>query len=209
MGDGGYVIPEDLEDLVACFSPGVGGSSSFESDLADRGIKIFLADRTVTGPAIAHPGFTFRSSFVASYTDTAAKLISLEEWSAEAEEVGDLILQMDIEGFEYEVIHSLTERLLKRFRIIVVEFHHLHQLLNCNHFGYMSRAFAKLRQFHDVVYINANYVDGSVFLHGMEIPKMMEFTFYRRDRIAGKSNEENSGAELELPIQRLPSGWRD
>jgi hypothetical protein len=30
-GDGGYLVPDDLEDVAACFSPGVDDRASFES----------------------------------------------------------------------------------------------------------------------------------------------------------------------------------
>src|SRR5262245_53497979 len=30
-GDGGYLVPDDLDDVVACFSPGVGAVASFEA----------------------------------------------------------------------------------------------------------------------------------------------------------------------------------
>ena len=43
-GDGGYLIPNDLEGIEVCFSPGVEGTADFERDLANRGIKCFFAD---------------------------------------------------------------------------------------------------------------------------------------------------------------------
>jgi hypothetical protein len=46
--DGGYLVPDDLDGIVACFSPGVGGSASFEADLRKRSnIPIHLCDRDV------------------------------------------------------------------------------------------------------------------------------------------------------------------
>ncbi len=35
-GDGGYLVPDDLEGIVACFSPGVGSISKFEKDCTER-----------------------------------------------------------------------------------------------------------------------------------------------------------------------------
>jgi hypothetical protein len=29
-GDGGYLVPDDLDGVMACFSPGVGATASFE-----------------------------------------------------------------------------------------------------------------------------------------------------------------------------------
>ena len=36
--DGGYLVPNDLEGIQYCFSPGVSNKSSFEDHLADLGI---------------------------------------------------------------------------------------------------------------------------------------------------------------------------
>jgi hypothetical protein len=42
--DGGYLVPDDLQGIEYCFSPGVGKTSKFEKDLSNRGIHSFLAD---------------------------------------------------------------------------------------------------------------------------------------------------------------------
>ena len=42
-GDGGYLVPDDLEDIEACLSPGVALVSGFERDCAALGMKIFMA----------------------------------------------------------------------------------------------------------------------------------------------------------------------
>ena len=50
-GDGAYLIPDLLDEIKYCFSPGVGQISEFEAQIKKRGIKSFLADYTVEGPA--------------------------------------------------------------------------------------------------------------------------------------------------------------
>lgn len=45
--DGGYLIPDDIEGIEACFSPGVSKVSGFELECANRGMKVFLADASV------------------------------------------------------------------------------------------------------------------------------------------------------------------
>src|SRR5262249_38221987 len=51
-GDGGYLVPDDLGGVVACFSPGVGAVASFEAALLSRGIPCYLVDASVTRPPI-------------------------------------------------------------------------------------------------------------------------------------------------------------
>lgn len=57
--DGGYLIPDDLDDLECCFSPGVADTASFEKELYDMGIRSYLADYSVAGPPAALPDCDF------------------------------------------------------------------------------------------------------------------------------------------------------
>ena len=38
-GDGGYLVPDDLDGIGACFSPGVSDVANFELAFANRGVK--------------------------------------------------------------------------------------------------------------------------------------------------------------------------
>ena len=54
--DGGYLVPDDLDDLSACFSPGVSDVADFELSLADGyGVRCHLADASVDGPPLSIP----------------------------------------------------------------------------------------------------------------------------------------------------------
>jgi len=46
-GDGGYLVPDSLAGINACFSPGVSTESGFEMQCAERGMDVFLADGSV------------------------------------------------------------------------------------------------------------------------------------------------------------------
>lgn len=185
--DGGYLLPDDFEDISHCFSPGVSDCSDFELSLAERGMDVYLADRSVDGPAVQHPKFRFTRKFLASMDAAEEGLMTLDAWYHEtlgpvSEHSPEAVLQMDIEGSEYEVIHNMSEPLLKRFRIIVVEFHRLHQLIDRYSFGWMSRAFRKLLRNHAVVHLHPNNALRTIAYGGVEVPFTMEFTFLRRDR---------------------------
>ena len=129
--DGGYLVPDDLDGIRHAFSPGVSNESGFEAQLADRGMQVFLADHSVDRPAVAHPRFVFDKRFVGCLTDE--RYITLDDWHADklgADSDAELLLQMDIEGAEYETLLAASPRLLGRFRIMVIEFHWLPQLWN-------------------------------------------------------------------------------
>jgi hypothetical protein len=182
-GDGGYLLPNDLEGIPYAFSPGVSTESGFEARLADRGMQVFLADYSVTGPALPHPLFVFDKRFVGCLTDE--RYITLDDWHAAklGNDASELLLQMDIEGAEYETLLAASPGLLAKFRIMVIEFHWLPQLWNEPFFAIAARAFHKLLATHAVVHIHPNNCCGSVKSGGLEIPRIAEFTLLRRDRL--------------------------
>jgi hypothetical protein len=181
-GDGGYLVPDDLDGIAHAFSPCVSDESGFERELASRGTTVHLADYSVDGPAEAHPLFTFEKKFVGSFPSLTT--MTMDEWSANraAGYGGDLLLQMDIEGAEFETITNMSPELLARFRIMVIEFHYLHQLWNKPWFIQVARTFEKLLKQHSVVHIHPNNCCGSLNSRGIEIPRVAEFTFLRNDR---------------------------
>jgi hypothetical protein len=96
---------------------------------------------------------------------------------------GELLLQMDIEGSEYEVIFSTQPSLLDQFRIIVIEFHHLDRLFDSFGFRILSSCFHKLLEYFRVVHIHPNNDSEVVSRRGIDIPNTMEFTFLNKRRI--------------------------
>lgn len=181
--DGGYLVPDDLTDIVACFSPGVGQQSGFEWDCAQLGMQVHLADHSVAGPAESHERFHFTRRHLGLLT--AETSFTLDDWvnhSGVGAE-GDLMLQIDIEGSEYEVFFAASDGLMKRFRIIVAEFHTMDQLWNEPFFNLASRVFDKILETHVCVHLHPNNHCGSTTRKGVTIPEVMEMTFLRRDRL--------------------------
>ena len=186
--DGGYLVPDCISDIKYCFSPGVAESSDFELSLANRDMEIFLADRSVDAPPITHPNFHFQKKFIASRDCTSEGLMTMDSWYSEMIEPPtnnspEAILQMDIEGQEYEVLHNMSGSLLSRFRVIIIEFHRLYELADRYSYRWMSSAFHKLLQSHTVVHIHPNNNRKTLSLHGIKIPANMEFTLLRRDHL--------------------------
>jgi len=179
--DGGYLVPDDLDGINQCFSPGVDVKSGFELDCANRGMEVFMADASVDGPAHKHPEFHFEKSYVGGFP--REEIMDFAEWVDRcAAPHGDLILQMDIEGYEYEVLAALPLRLLSRFRIIVVEFHGLARLLERSFHDLALPVFQKLAHSHVCAHAHPNNYLGTRTNHRIEIPELLEFTFHRRDR---------------------------
>lgn len=211
-GDGGYLVPDDLAEIGACFSPGVSLVSGFERDCAERGMKVFLADKSVDRPADVHELFQFSKKFVGAITND--DFMTIDDWVEDSlpENNSELLLQIDIEGFEYEVFLSASNALMRRFRIIVAEFHYLDQLWSEPFFKVASRTFEKILQTHSCVHIHPNNCDGSMEKAGLEVPRVMEFTFFRNDRFKCRSYQSFFPNPLDCdnsdsPTLTLPECW--
>lgn len=212
-GDGGYLVPDDLDGVAACFSPGVSTESGFERDCAERGLDVFLADKSVDGPAEPHPRFHFTPRFVGATTD--GDFTTLDAWvdASGVDPDADLVLQMDVEGYEYEALLALSPALLRRFRVVALEAHFLEHVWDRAFFHVASRTFAKLLAGHACVHAHPNNYGGVHERGGLAVPGAMEFTFLRRDRI-GRSEpatrfphplDRDNGDDV--PPVALPACW--
>ena len=81
-------------------SRGVAEQSGFEADLAARGIHVFKADFSVDEPAQSNARFFFTKKYVGCLSD--GRYID----AGRVEEQHHRLLQMDIEGAEFETLMS-------------------------------------------------------------------------------------------------------
>ena len=109
----------------------------------------------------------------------------MESWisgSLTAADKGNLMLQMTIESADYGSILSLTDFLLRCFRIFIIEFHWFDHLRSRLFLNLASRAFEKLLQHHSCVHIRPNNCCGSFAYDGLEMPRVAEFLLLRNCR---------------------------
>jgi hypothetical protein len=181
-GDGGYLMPDDITGVGACISPGVSTESRFDLEIANLGIDVHMADASVDGPSLQHERFHFQKLFLGTHRDH--ETTTIDDLCKPIAGTSDLLLQMDIEGAEYGVIDSMSDELLQRFRIMVIEFHRVHQIFDSLCIDRLMSCFRKLRLHHDVVHIHPNNYYPAVSLGSFSVPPLLEITFYRRDRPA-------------------------
>ncbi len=190
-GDGGYLVPDDLEGIGACFSPGVSDVADFELAFAARGVKSYLADYSVESAPVQHELIDFEKKYLGSEEDNI--FMTLDNWIQRKEpNQKDFVLQMDIEGAEYDVIYDINSETLKKFRILVIEFHRLDSIFDKTGYKLINLTFNKLLRDFDIVHIHPNNVRAPVVYKGFQVPPLMEFTFIRKDRVvkAGKYSVE-------------------
>lgn len=185
-GDGGYLIPDDLQGISACFSPGVSTIADFEEELVKRHIPCFLADYSVKSAPIQHPLLDFQKKFLGTKENKV--FTTMQTWVTEkAPEQSEFILQMDIEGAEYDVLSTMDEELLQKFRIIAVEFHSLDRLTRNKDYLKIFKVFEKLQKYFEVVHIHPNNYCRVVNYQGFDFPLALEITLLRKDRITTKT----------------------
>ncbi|MEB2782420.1 FkbM family methyltransferase [Algoriphagus sp. C2-6-M1] len=180
--DGGYLIPDCLDGISNCFSPGVDTESGFELDLANRGINVFMADYSVDQPKVKHRRFSFEKKYL-SFMDYGIYM-TMDSWVKNSIGIAsnsDLLLQMDIEGSEYECLLAVSNDLLNKFRIIVIEFHHFNRIFERDFLRMVEKVFNKLLINHSVVHIHPNNKSNLTFTKGVRIPSLLEITFLRND----------------------------
>ncbi len=190
-GDGSYLVPDDLQGISGCLSPGVNNFKHFEDELATRyGISSDMFDGSSDAECLATPLIHGQQTFTKTWLDSDDKpnSISIGTWlKSKPEQFQDFILQMDIEGAEYRNILNTSRVDLKRFRIIILELHRL------------AAGFSRPRIFHHVLMPfleklsqdfvcvhahpnNVTYTYSPPSL-GIRIPSILEITLLRRDRL--------------------------
>lgn len=180
--DGGYLLPDDLQGIVALISPGTGLEARFDHAMAERGLPVFMADGSVPGPPLPHERFHFERKFLGLRDDS--RTLRLETLVRKAPPDGDLILQMDIEGGEYPVLLDASSETLGRFRVMLIEFHGCGRLLEPESSDLLFATLERLLQTHVVVHVHPNNAGRSTTAWDIPVPEILEFTFHRRDRVA-------------------------
>lgn len=186
--DGSYLVPEDLDGITTCFSPGVNRIKYFEDFVAERyGIASHMCDFTSDVGRLTTPLVPGMQTFVKKWLDLGEgdDRISLEDWVAEHGPEGDLLLQMDIEGAEYRNVLATSDETLARFRVIVLEVHGLDKMLQAPVLrDVIAPFFTKLAGAFTTVHAHPNNCCGDFAVPGTDvtIPRILELTLVRNDR---------------------------
>lgn len=180
--DGGYLVPDDLDGIARVFSPGVSKTVGFEEWFLSKGIPCELLDGSISEPPSAHPLVNFEPLWLSSFSDS--KNITLDEWVSQKSVIDeDLLIQMDIEGAEYEALLAASPKTLERFRIIVVEFHELRSAHSRMGLRLFRSVLAKLNESHLIVHTHPNNCCPALRIGDTLWPDALEITFLRRDRV--------------------------
>jgi hypothetical protein len=175
--DGGYLIPNILNEIDFCFSAGVGQTTSFEDHLSKFGCRSFLVDGTVN--YVGGHNFIKKNLNILNNKNN----ITLDNWvnSKIKDKFNDrLLLQMDIEGSEIEILCNTNSKLLNRFKIMIIEFHNFHDIINSAGLKFYKKVFSKILKSHYIVHIHPNNTSRILNINNNNIPNIFEITFINK-----------------------------
>lgn len=198
--DGSYLIPQLELNFDGVVSPGVGQTFDFESAIVGADCRVVLIDGTVEKPGNLPPNFIFIDRMLGALNGELNKTISLEEITKEYfPNANSLVLQMDIEGGEYEVLNTLGNTALAPYSLILVEFHHFHQLnKNLAWNSKIENAIQVLQKDFLLVHSHPNNAGGFFLWRFKKIPKVVETTWVRKSLL----DLVDGPAKLPHPLDR-------
>lgn len=202
--DAGYVIMKDQTyDLF--LSCGIGNDMSFEKSFKQihPDIKTYLFDFSEN----AHNYYKSQNHVLYNTEYVKKKICSknskidtnLSEYFSEYD---NIFLKMDIEGGEFYWNDSLDEKVLSKFKQIVIEIH-LFFKMNSIHKSLDQKwdLISKLAKTHYLIHIHANNVKGVRNINNVNIPEVFECTYVRRDVFKEplQGNTQRLPCELDCP----------
>jgi len=180
--DGGYLVPNIMDDVKYLFSAGVGITTKFEDDIVSKhNTKNYFIDYSVN---LDLKKYNFIKKKVDYFNDDNST--TLQNWINNCLEdegdvnCSDLMLSLDIEGYEIESFLTMNDNLLKKFKIIVVEFHDFGALKNHVGLKIYEIIFKKLLKYFYICHIHPVNNCQKYNFKGKVIPNVMEFTFINK-----------------------------
>jgi hypothetical protein len=199
--DGAYLVPDDLSGIKYCLSPGVNNFKNFEDELTTRyDIHCDMFDASSDAELLATPLINGKQTFSKLWLDIdgSDQSISIADWLRVKH--GDCLLQIDIEGAEYRNLLATSKQDLGRFRIVVMELHEAPEAFDNREIfeNITSPILQKLNSLFVCVHAHQNNRLKSILSKslGIELPRLVELTFLRKDRILPTAT---SGRQVSLP----------
>ena len=222
QGDGGYLVPDCLDDIRYCFSAGVADVADFEQELSDRyNIKSFMADASVEHAPVQGDNFEFIKKLIGNppansqqptansqqpTANSQQDYITLSDWVQHTigNDSSPKLFQMDIEGGEFDVLICES---LASFSIVVIEFHDLHRMFGLDFLHMISALFEKIYRDFSICHVHPNNWagrGGMKTFDGISIPSTIEVTLIRNDLIAKCRSDQKILLPHEFDRKNVP-----
>lgn len=193
-GDGGYIMVDDFDNTIRAYSFGIGNNVSWDMDIANKGMKVFLYDHTIDHLPRVHNNFTFYKLGVGKGNNC----LPLEEILNDNGDLDNhnLIMKMDVEGTEWDVLDNIPISLLSNFKQISLE---LHGVCKCECQEKILKILQKISVTHQAIWVHGNNADKAEVANGILIPNLIEVTYVRRDSYSFDDGACKFPIPLDLP----------
>ena len=182
--DGGYLIPNDLNNIELCFSAGVGELTKFEKDLKQKyNINSILADFNDINENILPESSKFIKKKISF--ELGKDNLNLNEFISFEK---DIILKIDIEGDEYLNLINFDEKKFDNVRILIIELHDLRNLRSNFFYQMFEKFLNKLCMHFYICHLHPNNSSKIKKIGKYLIPDMIELTLINKKRIKKKIN---------------------
>lgn len=201
-GDGGYVqLHGNAPNSNVALSFGVCYHSPWDYEMAQKGYKVLQFDGSIQKAPEDHPNLVFCPKYVVGRRMHAENEITVQEILDTLPGQNDIILQMDVEGSEWEIFESLTAEEMNRFSQIIVEFHKLTVAKDMPRF---QAVFDKICSTHVPVHFHYNN-DGPIFgFNDFLVSSLWEVSFARKDLDTFTLSDAEYPTNLDYPNVALP-----
>jgi hypothetical protein len=191
--DGGYVLStpnKNVDKPMIAYSFGIASYDPFSTDMANLGYQVFQYDGTVDKSPCTHPlikfhKFNISGSFNPPPTEKNFKQILDDHGHHDK----DIILQIDIEGAEWDFFESLSESEMLQLEQISVEYHSFY-LKQSELIDRRIKVLEKINRTHQCIHLHANNHGTCCILNGFcLLPEAFEATYLRKKNPVTKKPE--------------------
>jgi len=185
--DGGYLVIDDFSKRDVLVSLGIGDNAEFECQISNKIERVIAFDHTIDAMPETTSNIKFNKLGVkAKLADNFVSLSSIIE-SIPAE--NDLLLKIDIEGWEWEVLNSISDTEISRFRQIIGEFHGFNNAVNLET---INQVLSKILRNFIVVNAHANNWGQYEIIKRLPVPDVIEITFVRKNSYESPNNADEN-----------------
>ena len=202
--DGGYIMLDDVPSrkIDAAYSFGISSDVSWDEEIAGLGIDIYMYDHTIEKLPKQNPRFHFFKEGVTGDPEekgleTLSNLIRRNGH----ERSKNLLLKMDIEGYEWSVFEETPSAVIGQFVQIVIELHGLIPSRSKADLSQLLSVLKKINQTHQSVHVHANGHCPISWLGELALPNLLEVTYVRRADYADRlvPNTRTFPTEIDQP----------
>ena len=172
--DGGYILLNDFDNIKIAYSFGISNEISFDKNLADKNIDIFMYDHTIERLPFQNKRFHWKKIALTGKIEKENNMKTLNELIKENGHTNEknMILKMDIEGEEWNIFSDISTDILTQFKYILIEFHFSDKIVE----KYL-KVFTKINLSHQIFHLHCNNAGTLIYFNDNIICSLLEISF--------------------------------